>query len=173
MRAPRISAVIAALLMVFGLFAATSVLAGPAGALDYPGKSTLTVNDPTPKCGQTVDVVGTGFLPDTLVTVTVGGKVVGTITTDDQGSFTFPYVVPDPCVDGEQQTITATDGTNTLTVDITLSATTATTLAPSGNLPRTGSSDTTLHLVQLSVLLIAVGGVLLVATRKRRHTADA
>jgi hypothetical protein len=162
-----IGALFVALILGLGL-----LLAGPgtAGAVDYPSDATLTVNDPTPSCGQTVDVVGTGFLPDTLVTITIGGQVVGTVTSDANGNFTFPYTLPDACVDGEQ-TIRATDGTNTLLVSITVSSTTratATTTA-SGNLPVTGSSGTTLHLVQVGVLSVAIGGILLVATRKRRR----
>ena len=139
---------------------------GTAGAVDYPSNATLTVNDPNPVCGQTVNVTGTGFLPNTLVTITIAGQVVGTVMSDANGNFTFPYTLPVPCVDGEQ-TIRATDGTNTLLVNINVSSTTQTTV--SGTLPRTGSSDTSLHLVQVGLLLVGVGGILLVATRKRRR----
>jgi LPXTG-motif cell wall-anchored protein len=168
MRAGRTAALIVSLLMVFGVLVSG---AGAASALTYPSHATLTVNDPNPKCGQTVDVVGTGYLPNTLVTVSVGGSVVGTVMTDDQGSFTFPYTLPVPCVDGEQ-IIRATDGTTDLTVTVTVSSTTETTVTP-GNLPRTGSSGTTMHLVQIGILLVAGGGILLLATRKRRQSSPA
>jgi LPXTG-motif cell wall-anchored protein len=141
-----------------------------AGAVEYPSDATLTVNDPTPACGQTVQVVGTGFLPDTTVTITIAGEVVGTTMSDADGNFTFPYTLPDPCISGEQL-IRATDGTNTLLVSITVSSTTQTTATTpaAGDLPVTGSSDTSLHLAQAGVLLVAAGGILLMATRKRRR----
>ena len=167
MRANRPAVLMVALLMMFGILAASGSVAN---AQSYPGDATLTVNDPNPKCGQTVQVVGTGFLPNAPVTISIAGKVVGTAMSDAKGSFTFPYTLPVPCVDGEQ-IIRATDGTNTLLVTITVSSTTQTTAA-TGNLPRTGSSDTSLRLAQGGILLVATGGLLLAATRKRRQSAS-
>jgi LPXTG-motif cell wall-anchored protein len=167
MRANRPVALIVSLLMVFGFVA---LGAGASSALTYPANATLTVNNPTPKCGETVNVVGTGFLPNTEVTITISGVVVGTAMTDDKGNFTFPYTVPTPCIDGKQL-IRATDGTNTLLVNITVLSTTQT--RATGSLPRTGSSGTTMHLVQAGILMVAAGGILLIATRKRRPTVDA
>jgi hypothetical protein len=158
MRVNRPAVLIVALLMMFGVLAASG---SAADAQSYPGAATLTVSDSNPVCGQTVKVVGTGFLPNALVTVTIAGKVVGTAQTDAQGNFTFPYTLPDPCVNGAE-IIRATDGTNTLLVTVTVSSATRTTTA-TGNLPRTGSSDTSMRLAQ--------GGVLL-ATRKRLQSAS-
>jgi LPXTG-motif cell wall-anchored protein len=188
MRANRPAVLIVTLLMVLGVFAAAGAAAS---AQSYPNDATLTVNDPNPVCGQTVQVVGTGFLPNAPVTVSIAGQVVGTATSDADGNFTFPYTLPTPCVDGEQL-IRATDGTNTLLVTISVSSTTQSTAnstnssipsnssnssntqtntAATGTLPRTGSSGTSMHLVQAGILLVATGGILLVATRKRRQTA--
>jgi len=173
MRANRTAALIVSLLVVFG---ALVTGAAAVSALTYPTDATLTVNDPTPSCGQTVQVVGTGFLPNTEVTVSIGGKTVGTAMTDADGNFTFPYTLPTPCDAGEQ-IIRATDGTNTLLVSISVSSTTETTATPTtvatGSLPVTGSSGTTMHLVQAGILMVAGGGILLLATRKRRQTTTA
>lgn len=156
------------LLVVLGaLVTGTTV----AGAQEYPPTATLTVNDPNPVCGETVEVRGTGFAPNATVTISIGGHDVGTAQTDAEGNFTFPYTLPDPCDSGEQ-IIRATDGTTTLLVTISVSSTTVTTATTAtGNLPRTGSSDSTLRLAQIGILLVAFGGILLMATRKRRQPA--
>ena len=175
MRANRTAALIVSLLVVFG---ALVTGAAAVSALTYPTDATLTVNDPTPSCGQTVQVVGTGFLPNTEVTVSIAGQTVGTVMTDADGNFTFPYTLPTPC-DAGDQVIRATDGTNTLLVSVTVSSTTETTATSTsttvatGSLPVTGSSGTTMHLVQAGILMVAGGGILLLATRKRRQTTTA
>jgi len=136
-------------------------VAGAAGL--YPDTPTLVIDQPVvPPC-TTLMLTGTGFLPNTLVTITANGKVVGTVTTDANGGFTFPYPVPCDAVAG-QIVFHATDGTNDLEVDAQVVVQTSTT---TGTLPKTGSSDTTLRLVQGSVLLITMGGLLVLATRRR------
>jgi len=136
-------------------------VAGAAGG--YPDTPTLVIDQTVvPPC-TTLMLTGTGFLPNTLVTISANGKVVGTVMSDAKGSFTFPYPVPCDAVAG-QIIFHATDGTNDLEVDAQVIVQTSTT---TGTLPRTGSSDTTLRLVQGSVLLITMGGLLVLATRRR------
>lgn len=169
---PSIRSVLAVLATTLVLFAAA-----PAQAQDYPGGPTLTVDRPSVVCGDTVVITGKDFLPDTEVTLTVGGQVIGTVMTDGEGNFSFPWTVP--CSLSGSVTITASDGVNTLSVSITVGApgpspTTAPGPTPSGTgtLPRTGSDSDLL--VRGGLLLVAVGGLLVLATRKRdRATADA
>lgn len=158
----------AALVAVVALLVPAAV-ASAAGT--YPDTPTLTIDKTVTAPCETVILTGTGFLPNHLVTITVNGKVVGTTTTDANGNFTFPYPVPCDAVAG-QLVFHANDGTNDLEVDATvIVASTSTTTT--GSLPRTGSSDTTLRLAQLSVLLIAAGGILVLATRRRTRRDDA
>ncbi len=159
-------------LLAVTLVAALAVLlpatvAGAAG--EYPDTPTLVIDQTVvPPC-TTLTLTGAGFLPNTLVTITANGKVVGTVMSDANGNFTFPYPVPCDAVAG-QIVFHANDGTNDLEVDATVVVQTATT---TGTLPRTGSSDTTLRLVQGSVLLITMGGILVLATRRRSRRDQA
>lgn len=163
--------------LVLAVLATTLVLltAAPAQAQDYPGGPTLTVDRPSVVCGDTVVITGKDFLPNSEVTLTVGGQVIGTVMTDDQGNFSFPWTVP--CSLSGSVTVTAEDGVNTLSVSITVGApgpapTAAPTPGTSGTLPRTGSDSDLL--VRGGLLLVAVGGLLVLATRKRdRAAADA
>ncbi|MEJ5255106.1 MAG: carboxypeptidase-like regulatory domain-containing protein [Acidimicrobiales bacterium] len=130
----------------------------------YEGGTTLTVSDPSPGCGSSVTLTGTGFKPNAEVTLTEqGGGVVGTATTDASGSFSFVWVIPQPCTAGTV-VITASDGTTVMGVSITIGAGSGGTSAPA-TLPRTGSDSA--NLLRAGVLLIAAGGLLVLATRKR------
>jgi LPXTG-motif cell wall-anchored protein len=155
--------------LVFAVLAAglALFLAAPAAHAQYEGGSTLTVNIPNPTCGQTVIVTGSGFLPDTEVTLTIGGSVIGTATTDAEGDFSFPYTVPANCSSGTV-VISASDGVTVLTVSLAVGAPTP---APSTTLPRTGSDNS--NLIRAGAVLLAVGGLLVLATRKRAGKADA
>jgi len=165
MRANRSLRVLSSLLIAL---LALALPATVASAQTYPSTPTLTVDQPVvPPC-TTIILTGTGFLPNTLVTITVDGKVIGTVMTDDTGSYTFPYTISCSEVDGAVLTFTGNDGTNILSVSVTIKATVTTTAAP-GTLPRTGASDTTTFLLRLSILLVAVGGLIVVATRRRNR----
>ena len=168
MRASRSVRVATALLIAL---LAVALPASVAGAQSYPDTPTLTVDHPVvPPC-TTVVLTGTGYLPDTLVTITVDGKVVGTVMTDDNGNYTFSYTVSCSEVDGAVLTFTGDDGTNILSVSVTIeaNAVTTTTASSAGTLPRTGASTTTMLLVRVSVLLVTLGGILVLATRRRRR----
>jgi len=168
MRANRSLRAAAALLIAI---LALALPAGVAFAQSYPSTPTLTVDQPVvPPCTKIV-LTGTGFLPNTVVTITVDGTVVGTVTTDDQGSYTFPYTVSCSEVDGAVLTFTGNDGTNILSVSVRIEAAAATPTTAAGNLPKTGASDTTMLLVRVSVVLVAVGGILVLATSRRRAHA--
>jgi len=163
--------------LVLAVLASTLIVltVAPAEAQDYPGGPTLTVDRPSVVCGETVVITGKDFLPNTEVTLTVGGEVIGTTTTDSQGNFSFRWTVP--CALSGSVTVTATDRVNTLSVSLTVSApgpapTAAPTPTPSGTLPRTGSDSDLL--LRAGLLLVTAGGLLVLATRKRnRAAADA
>ncbi len=155
------------------LLIAVLALALPAGAAfaqSYPSTPTLTVDQPVvPPC-TTVVLTGTGFLPNTVVTISVDGKVIGTVTTDDQGNYTFPYTISCSEVDGAVLTFTGNDGTTILSVSVRIEAAAVTTTTATGSLPKTGASDTTMLLIRVSVVLVAIGGILVLATSRRRRS---
>lgn len=75
-------------------------------AVPEPLDPSLTAGPPTVLAGETVDVVGGGFPPNTGITVTytdADDQVVATqtVTTDDDGAFTDSLVVPDGTAPGE------------------------------------------------------------------------
>ena len=169
MRANRPLRATAALLIAL---LAVALPATAAVAQSYPSTPTLTVDQPVVAPCTTIVLTGTGFLPDTLVTITVDGKVIGTVMTDGQGNYTFTYTVSCSEVDGAVLTFTGNDGTNVLSVSVTVEAAAVTTTT-AGTLPKTGASDTTMLLVRVSVVLVAVGGILvLAASRRKRGHAD-
>jgi hypothetical protein len=162
---------VAAVLLI--AFLALALPATAAVAQSYPSTPTLTVNKPVVAPCGTVVLTGTGFLPDSLVTITVDGTVIGTVMSDGNGDYTFNYTVPCSAVDGEVLTFTGNDGTNILSVTVTVEISAVTTTT-AGSLPKTGVSDTTMLLVRVSVVLVAVGGILVLATARRRrsHTSS-
>lgn len=152
--------------------------AAPSHAQTYPSVPTLTVDKATVTPCEKANLTGTGFLPNTTVTISADGTVIGTVMTDSSGNFTFPYMVSCTAVSG-QITFTATDGVNTLSATVTVSSS-----ATSGGSGTTGagtsgtsagSTSGTLTttgayvepLIRAAVLLIAAGGLLLLALRRR------
>lgn len=160
------------LLAVAVAIAMALLIAMPAAnAQEYPGGATFLTNDTNPTCGSTITLTGEGFAPNTAITLTVGGVTIGTVTSDASGNFSFPWTVP--CTTIGTVTVTATDGATTLTINLNVRAegTTTTTRAvtPGGTttLPRTGS-DSSIY-VRVGVLLVSVGGLLVLGSRKRSN----
>jgi hypothetical protein len=158
--------------------------AGVASAQTYPAVATLTVDQPVVDPCTTVTLTGNGYLPDATVTVSVNGQVVGTVMTDDDGHFTFPYPVPCNATAG-QLLFTAADPANSLTTTVTVRGQAKTTggdgsssngsgnvsnvgTGATGSLPVSGSNTDTY--VRIAVLLIAGGGLVLLASRRRERT---
>jgi hypothetical protein len=67
--------------------------------------------------GSEVTMAGTGFLPDTAVMATYTSEpvLIGSTTTDSNGSFTITGTIP--ASEGGKHTITVSDNTNSLTFD--------------------------------------------------------
>jgi hypothetical protein len=87
--------------------------------------------DPTHgKAGDKVKVTGSGFKPDTDVTITIDGKDAGTVHTDKYGNFPADatVTVPKDATEGAGKTVEAKDGTNTATATFTVDAADAATL---------------------------------------------
>jgi LPXTG-motif cell wall-anchored protein len=148
---------------VLGLMAValTLVVAAPAAHAQYQNTPTLTVDKPTAPAGSTVLVCGTNFLPNTTVSLSVGSSSIGQAQTDAAGAFCFPWDTA--TLSAGTYVVTATDGRNTLSVTVVLTA--GGTTAPTGTLPYTGSESGTF--ARAGAALVAVGALLVLVTRRR------
>lgn len=163
-------AAIAAMLVATCLLCSTGV----SFAQTYPSVPTLTVDKSTLTPCEQANLSGTGFLPNSTVTISADGVVIGTVVTDASGNFTFPYMVSCTAVSG-QITFSATDGVNTLSASVTVvssSSSNGSNASSSGNAGASSGSLTTTGsnvepLVRVAVLLIAAGGLLLLGLRRR------
>lgn len=161
-------------LIAVALITATLLAVPAANAQDYPGGASFSTSDSNPVCGNTITLSGEGFAPNTEVTLSVGGSTIGTATTDATGKFSFPWTVP--CTTIGSVTVTATDGQTTLTTDLNVRSATTTTTPPTtsgggtsggGTLPRTGTNSS--MFLRIGVLLVSVGGLLVLGSRKRSN----
>lgn len=177
------------ILVAAAMVAALVVGAAPAGAQQYPpADDFLTVDDVTPTPGQAVTLTSGTYVEGAPVTLSIASvpSRLGTATADAAGAVSLSGVVPAEIELGAH-TITATGTapggplTQSITITVVAPGGTAGGTAggtieeggtAGGNLPKTGS-DSTMPLVRVAALLLAVGGVLLLATRRRRAVARA
>lgn len=162
---------------------ATLVLgAATAGAQVYPPPANFcTISDTTPTPGQTVTISCGTYLAGATVTFTFLSTpvVLGTVTADANGVATLTTAIPSDATLGDHTiTVTGESAAGPLTQTIPLTVVSAGAGAGAGGvatgaggLPRTGT-DSSLPLARTAALLIAVGGVLVLAARRRRAEAD-
>lgn len=180
------------LLLTVGLLAVTCALFGPtvAGAAPlsqapatcstpqpYPPSPSATVQSSTttPNVGDTIKVSGVRYCADEDVTITIGGKTVGTAHTDGSGSFDPEVVVPGPA--GQQQLCGV--GASGLATDsdcLTLNTSGAAGQAAgtgngSGNNGQTAFTGTQVALLLVVALALVGGGVAFSAAGRRKQTA--
>jgi len=98
--------------------------------------SIVTSEDSPGYVGMDMTMSGTGFLPNTGVTITYATEsvVVATTTSDANGEFSATFTIPPS--EGGVHTITASDGTNSLTSTFVMES--ASPLIPSPSLPEMG-----------------------------------
>lgn len=134
----------------------------PAAHAQYnPGTPGATVSDSTVTSGDTVTVTATGCEPGSTVTFYLDGNTLGSATTDDSGTASADVVIT-----GSPGTHQISNSCNDAVISITIAGATA------GALPRTGS-DSSLPLAKIAIVLIAAGGLLIVAARDRSKKATA
>ncbi|MCU1372662.1 MAG: cell wall anchor protein [Ilumatobacteraceae bacterium] len=169
--------------MLIGATLLIALAAAPAAA-QYP----FNVSPGTVVAGGSVTVSGKGCSPNAPVTITMvegaAQKAVGdvifetTITSDENGEFTFTFTVPVGTPVGTYEVkAECNDGVVFSAFIDVVDSTTATTTpgtgstGSSGPIVRTGSDLNGLGLAGAG--LITVGGIILIATRSRRHQAQA
>ena len=159
--------------MVFAALAATAMLATSAGAQYVPGQPGIVVDPSCSAVGGTITVLGSGAPANATVTITVGTNTLGTVTANPDGDFqTASLALPTSLTSG-QYILHATSGTVydvTTNLDVAIGpcavAATNVTQAQSGTLPVTGTNSG--EWVKAGLTLVAIGGLLVLATRRRR-----
>ena len=81
----------------------------------YPiGRCVLTLSENEVRAGHPVTVAGSGYPAGATVIVSLGGTVLGTVTTNSRGSFTITVVITSSTAPGAYK-VTASGGGLTLT----------------------------------------------------------
>lgn len=167
--------------MLIGAAVLVVLMAAPAAA-QYP----FNVSPGTVVAGGDVTVSGQGCAPGAEVTITLtlvtpakaagDGVVVATVIADENGKFTVTFTVPEGTAAGTYNVSATCGGVEVASANIEVvdsSPTTTTTRASGGGsttpIVRTGSDLNGLGLAGAG--LITVGGIILLATRSRRHQA--
>lgn len=192
-----ITRVLSLVLLCAGLLVAIPSVAGAAQTADaacppdsssYASTMVLTVSPSTASAGEPVTISGTGYPPNSTVTLTytVGTsttvQTIGTAKVNSTGAFSFPWTVPAGTTAGELHiSSSACSISKTTILSITVSKTTTTTpgavtptptAGPAGPshagtapLPVTGSD--VLPLVAGGVALLVIGSLVVLSSRKR------
>lgn len=183
------------LLLVSGLVIGLVVAAHPGGAQQYPpGTFFLSLSDTTVVPGQTITATGRVTPGATSVSFAFFSEEedVGTSVPDDDGNFSHTLTIPSNATPGNH-TITATDNTGLeLSAAVTVvsagagagaggagagaagagaaagkGAVGAREVGAGGGLPRTGD-NLAVPLLRAGAVLLALGGLLVFLTRRRR-----
>jgi hypothetical protein len=148
----------------------------PTGRPNYPpGRCQLALSQSSAARGDTFTATGGGFVPGESVALSIGSIPVSTVVADANGAFSVQLTVPRDAPIGRTD-VQASAPSQTLTAGFEVVAAgaeasrgaraTAAASTRSGLLARTGAAIATL--TAAGTLLAALGGLLVVATRRRR-----
>lgn len=164
-------ALVAALLAVLSVVMMTTAVE----AQQYPVQPTVTVDRPAVVQGENVTISGTGWSPECNVVLSYN-PVIGEATVNPDGTFTFVWNTAGVPVGPQTVTITQPCTGQSLQVQVTVmapgSSTTPSQPTQTGTLPRTGT-DSTGMLLRGGLVLLALGGLALLAGRRMRSDATA
>jgi LPXTG-motif cell wall-anchored protein len=139
---------------------------------DQPG---FIITPSTTTAGSQVSFAGQGCPQGSTVTFTLNGQVLASGPVNPDGTFNVPGTVPAGLADG-QYTVIATCGDVTMSNILTIVSGSSSvipgtpgTAGTSGTLPQTGSNS--LVIARVALALLAVGGLIVLGTRRRRATA--
>ena len=146
---------------------ATLALAATTASAQYvPGTPGIIVDPGSTTVGGTVTVEGSGCPPGVTVTIKIGNVVVGTVVSNGEGDFIDKNIKLPPSITPGQYTVHALCGDLDLTAVLSVSALPPSTTVQVAPLPKTGTDSGTW--VKIGFSLVAVGGLLVLATRRRR-----
>lgn len=167
---------VAGLLTTLGLAfgAATVASAARCTAGTYPPGQcqTIVLGQTVVSPGGSLNIAGTGFTPGETVTASfcLLGTVLGTDTADAQGDVSLTVTIPsDTRIGRHYICLTGVAGER---VSGAIDVVSSTSARGGGGLPQTGSTLLA-PLAGTGVGLLLIGTLLLVAVRRRRHSASA
>ncbi|MBK5224749.1 MAG: hypothetical protein JJE52_18120 [Acidimicrobiia bacterium] len=157
--------------LIAATLAAVALFASPVAAQDYDGVTTgLTTTTATPEPGGTIVIAGTGCAPGQTVNAFISDSPAGSTTANASGAFSASITAP---TTPGQYRINAVCGTQVFGIVVNVGGLGAPpTQAPGGDtggageLPVTGSNS--LPLVKVGAVLIAAGGIAVLAVRRQR-----
>jgi|1185.fasta_scaffold582963_1 PGF-CTERM protein len=154
-------------LAALAISAVLSLFSGPAFAqTEYGGTGeSLTVSDSRVVPGQTLTITGDGAQPGATVSIILGGDVVATTTAADDGTFTATFSIPGGIAPGTYTITAVSNGVVLASVSVVVPGSSGSGSGETSSLPFTGSS--TLPGIGIGVTLIALGGAVLLASRRR------
>lgn len=156
------------LVLLGAVFIGAGLLAPVAVAQYQPGQPGFILTPSTITPGATVTGIGFGCSRGEIVTFAINDQPVGTAITqgDQRGSFQGTFIAPSA---PGTYVVTATCGNVIMSSILTIIA------APTSlvvSLPQTGS-NATISFTRVGLALVTVGGLLVLATRRRRSAARA
>jgi 5'-nucleotidase len=156
---------VSALLLCLGAPIATAT---PAFA-QYGGTCGFVLTPTTVVAGQTVQVVGQNANPNELLVFTINGITIGTTTADADGNFSATLTIPADLPAGTYSVDTnCGNAVSSQSINVSsASANNGNASNASGNLPATGSNS--LLFLRWALAFIAIGGLIVLATRRQRH----
>lgn len=153
-----------------------------AHAQEYPPTVVLLTDQAVVAEGGVVTLTGSGFLPNSSVEVYIlaggapnplnpRGTLLGVATSDSEGNFAFQWNTAGYAP--KTYTLTATDGTNTTTTQVIVTAGGEQPVVPpvsptTGQLPTTGGIGS--GLAQAGIVLLTIGGLALLVSRRRSRS---
>ena len=151
---------------MFILGALALAVFAPAAHAQYPVTPGTSVSDSTVSSGDSVTVTASGCEAGTTVTFYLNGQVIGSGVTDssgpiDENGIQTGTASADVVISGSPGTYTLSNSCNDATLVITIAG-----AGGGAPLPRTGT-DSSLPLAKIAIVLIAAGGLLIVAARDR------
>jgi LPXTG-motif cell wall-anchored protein len=156
---------VTALLLCLG---APVVTAAPAFA-QYGGQCGFVLTPTTVTPGSTVQVVGQNALPNELLIFTINGITIGETTADPSGNFSATLTIPTTLPPGTYS-VDTNCGNAVSSQSLNVSSANAdngNAANDAGNLPSTGSN--TMLFLRWALALIAIGGLVVLGTRRRQH----
>jgi LPXTG cell wall anchor motif len=134
------------------------------------GTGAAQVSDQTPAAGQSITVSGSGFAPNSPVSIVLepGSTTLGTATSNASGAVSATVTIPAGTTGtGSIVLVGSSAGGATVRVSVPIAVGSS-----AGGLPTTGTNSTE-PMIMWAVAAMAAGGVLVVGvTRRRRNTVD-
>lgn len=159
-------------LMVALVFSVVSLVAlAPMARADdsYTGKCSIVLAPPSVKAGYPLTIVAKGFNSGAEVTFTIDKTLVlGTAIANPGGVAQFQWDVPVDFPEGPHVVTATGDGCPDpaqVSAELTVVSAVSDTNDTTGTLPQTGGDYT--NLLRFGILLVAAGGLVVLATRKR------